>query len=136
MSEQMSGLADLEADTVRDFARYWEAVFNEGDYRARAGYYTLGARLIAAQAETVGGHPAIERFWQDATDRAKAAGVRRTVQADEAGSDGELGYLRGTVMLARAEQVTTVRYLTLWKREADGRWRIAVDISSPSPQPA
>ena len=136
MSEQMSGLADLEADTVRDFARYWEAVFNEGDCRAIAGYYTLDARLIAAQAETVGGHPAIERFWQDATQRAKAAGVRRTVQADEAGSDGELGYLRGTVMLARAEQVTTVRYLTLWKREADGRWRIAVDISSPSPQPA
>jgi ketosteroid isomerase-like protein len=136
MSEQMSGLADLEADTVRDFARYWEAVFNDGNYRAIASYYTLDARLIAAQAETVGGHPAIERFWQDATERAKAAGVRRTVQADEAGSDGELGYLRGTVMLARAEQVTTVRYLTLWQREADGRWRIAVDISSPSPQPA
>ena len=136
MSKQMSGLADLEADTVRDFARYWEAVFNEGDYRAIAAYYTPGARLIAAQAETVGGRPAIERFWQDATQRAKAAGVRRTVQADEAGSDGELGYLRGTVVLARAGQVTTVRYLTLWKREADGRWRIAVDISSPSPQPA
>ena len=136
MSKQMSGLADLEADTVRNFARYWEAVFNEGAYRALARYYTPDARLIAAQAETVGGHPAIERFWQDATERAKAAGVRRTVQADEAGSDGDLGYLRGTVMLARAEQVTTVRYLTLWKREADGRWRIAVDISSPSPQPA
>ena len=136
MSEQLSGLADLEADTVRDFARYWEAVFNEGDYRAIADYYTLDARLIAAQAETAGGHPAIERFWQDATERAKAAGVRRTVQADEAGSDGELGYLRGTVMLAGAEQMTTVRYLTLWKREADGRWRIAVDISSPSPRPA
>jgi ketosteroid isomerase-like protein len=136
MSKQMSGLADLEADTVRDFARYWEAVFNEGDYRAIADNYTLGGRLIADRAETVGGHPAIEHFWQDATERAKAAGVRRTVQADEAGSDGELGYLRGTVVLTRAEQVTTVRYLTLWKREADGRWRIAVDISSPSPQPA
>ena len=136
MSERMSGLADLEGDTVQDFARYWEAVFNEGDYHAIVGYYTVDARLIAAQAETVGGHQAIERFWQDATERAKAAGVRRTVQADEAGSDGELGYLRGTVLLARADQVTTVRYLTLWKREADGRWRIAVDISSPSPQPA
>ena len=136
MSERMSGLVDLEGDTVQDFARYWEAVFNEGDYHAIVGYYTVDARLIAAQAETVGGHQAIERFWQDATERAKAAGVRRTVQADEAGSDGELGYLRGTVLLAGADQVTTVRYLTLWKRETDGRWRIAVDISSPSPQPA
>jgi ketosteroid isomerase-like protein len=136
MSERMSGLVDLEGDTVRDFARYWEAVFNEGDYHAIVGYYTLDARLIAAQAETVGGHQAIERFWQDATEMAKAAGVRRSVQADEAGSDGELGYLRGRVLLARADQVTTVRYLTLWKRETDGRWRIAVDISSPSPQPA
>jgi ketosteroid isomerase-like protein len=136
MSERMSGLADLEGDTVQDFARYWEAVFNEGDYHAIVGYYTLDARLIAAAAETVGGHPAIERFWQDATERAKAAGVRRMVQTDEAGSDGELGYLRGTVQLTRADQVTTVRYLTLWKRETDGRWRIAVDISSPSPQPA
>jgi ketosteroid isomerase-like protein len=136
MSEQMSGLANLEGDTVQDFARYWEAVFNEGDHHAIVGYYTPDARLIAAQAETVGGRPAIERFWLDATERAKAAGVRRTVQADEAGSDGDLGYLRGTVVLAQADQVSTVRYLTLWKRETDGRWRIAVDISSPSPQPA
>jgi ketosteroid isomerase-like protein len=39
-------------------------------------------------------------------------------------------------VLARGGQETTVRYLTLWKREADGRWRITVGISSPAPQSA
>jgi uncharacterized protein (TIGR02246 family) len=132
----MSGLANLEGETVREFARYWETAFNEGDYRAAAGYYTHDARLIAAQAETVEGRPAIERFWRAATEGASAAGVRRSVQVEDAGSDGGLGYLRGTVVLARGGQATTVRYLTLWQREADDRWRIAVDISSPAPQSA
>lgn len=132
----MSGLADLESETVRDFARYWEAVFNEGDYDAVADCYTQDARLIATQAETVEGRPAIERFWRAAGEGASAAGVRRTVQVDDAGSDGRLGYLRGTVVLSRGEQATMIRYLTLWKREGDGRWRITVDISSPSPPPA
>ena len=132
----MSGLADLEDETVGDFAHYWETVFNKGDYRAVAAYYTEDAQLIATQVETIEGRPAIERFWRTASEGANAAGVRRTVQVEDAGSDGGLGYLRGTVVLDMGERATTVRYLTLWKREADGRWRIAVDISSPSPQPA
>jgi uncharacterized protein (TIGR02246 family) len=132
----MSGLADLERETVREFARYWETAFNEGDYRAVADYYTQDAQLIADQTEAVGGRAAIARFWRAASEGANAAGVRRTVHVDDAGSDGGLGYLRGRVVLGRAERTTTVRYLTLWKREADGRWRIAVDISSPGPQPA
>jgi uncharacterized protein (TIGR02246 family) len=132
----MSGLADLEDETVGDFAHYWETVFNEGDYRAVAAYYTQDARLIATQMETIEGRPAIEQFWRTASEGANAAGVRRTVQVEDAGSDGELGYLRGTVVMDMGERAATVRYLTLWKREADGRWRIAVDISSPSPQSA
>jgi uncharacterized protein (TIGR02246 family) len=132
----MSGLADLEDETVGDFAHHWATVFNEGDYRAVAAYYTQDAQLIATQMETIEGRPAIEQFWRTASEGANAAGVRRTVQVEDAGSDGELGYLRGTVVLDTGERATTVRYLTLWKREADGRWRIAVDISSPSPQSA
>jgi uncharacterized protein (TIGR02246 family) len=132
----MSGLADLEGEAVRDFARYWEAAFNEGDYHAVADYYTHDARLIASQTETIEGRPAIGQFWKAATEGAKAAGVRRTVQVEEAGCDGDLGYLRGTVVLARDGHATTARYLTLWKKEADGRWRIAIDISSPVPRPA
>ncbi|MEV4621120.1 DUF4440 domain-containing protein [Asanoa sp. NPDC049573] len=130
----MSGLADLEAKTVRDFVRYWETVFNEGDYRAVAAYYTHDARLIGTEMETIEGRPAIERFWLRAAERATAAGVRRTVHVDDTGSDGDLGYLRGRVVVAIGEGVTTFRYLTLWRREADGRWRIAVDISSPGPR--
>jgi uncharacterized protein (TIGR02246 family) len=132
----MSGLADLERETVRDFAGYWETVFNEGDHRALAAYYAVDARLIATQTETVVGRPAIEQFWRAACAGANAAGARRTVQVEDAGSDGELGYLRGTVVLARGEAATTVRYLTLWRRQEDGRWRIAVDISNPSPHSA
>ncbi len=134
----MFGLTSLQGDVVEEFTRYWEAVFNRGDYRAMAGYYAEDAMLIATQLETVAGRPAIERFWQNACKGAKAVQMKRTVRVKDAGSDGDLGYVRGTVVLVvGGEQVpATVRYVTLWKRQPDGAWRIAVDISSASPQAA
>jgi hypothetical protein len=29
---------------------------------------------------------------------------------------------------------TTTKYATIWQRDADGRWRLAVDSSSPNPR--
>jgi uncharacterized protein (TIGR02246 family) len=134
----MLGLTSLDNDAVQEFTRRWESMFNQGNYRAMAGHYAQDATLIATQQETVTGRPAIERFWQHACEHAETVQLKRTVHVEEVGSDGDLGYLRGTVVLAAGDRqaATTVRYLTLWKRQPDGAWRVAVDISSAGPHPA
>jgi len=132
------GLTSLDRGEVERFLREWERLFDAGDHRTMAAYYAEDARLIASQTETLVGRSAIGDFFRVASAGARAAGVRRTVHLDEAESDGALGYLRGTVKLRwpDAPSAAEVRYVTLWKREGDGAWRLAVDISSPRPDVA
>jgi ketosteroid isomerase-like protein len=48
---------------------------------------------------------------------------------------GDLGYALGAVVVTipNGHRVTT-KYATIWQRDPDGRWRLAVDSSSPDPQ--
>ena len=50
-------------------------------------------------------------------------------------SSGDLGYALGMVVvrIPSGRELTT-KYATIWQRDADGRWRLAVDSSSPNPQ--
>lgn len=131
----MSGLTDMNDGTVEEFIRFWEAAFDSQHYRAMAGYYTQDAVLIGTHLDALHGQAAIEQFWRTASHGAHAAGLTRTVQVDEVGSEGGLAFVRGTVAMASTDHTPAaiVRYVTLWKRQPDMRWRIAVDISSAGP---
>jgi len=131
----MAGLATLERREAEEFVRSWERWFDRGDYQTMAGYYADDARLIATHLPTVTGRAAIEQFWRIACDGARAAGVKRTVHLEKVESAGDLGYMRGTVLLTRPEtaEPATVRYVTLWKRLAAGAWYLIEDISSAAP---
>lgn len=127
-------LASLEQQEVEQFTRRFEALFNAGDAAGMAAFYAEDARLLAEHADLVRGRDAIERFWREAIGRARAASAVRTIKLDEVISSGNLGYALGTVAVripARPGLVT--KYATVWQRDADGRWRLAVDSSSPNP---
>jgi ketosteroid isomerase-like protein len=59
---------------------------------------------------------------------------QRGVAVDEVISSGDLGYALGVVAvrMPSGPELTT-KYATIWQRDADGRWRLAVDSSSPNP---
>ncbi|HEU4630653.1 MAG TPA: nuclear transport factor 2 family protein [Gemmatimonadaceae bacterium] len=133
----MHGLTSLDAREVDAFVRSWERWFDAGDYATMAAFYAEDARLVATHTATVAGRAAIEAFLRMAGERTRAAGLARRVHLERVESAGELGYMRGTVLLRRpgAGEATTVRYVTLWKRQADGAWRLIEDISSAAPPP-
>lgn len=130
-----TGLTSLDPATVERFLRDWERAFDDGDFRRMAAFYADDARLIGTHLDTVVGRPAIETFWRTACEGGRATGLRRTIELDEADSSGDLGYLRGTVSLARPGSAVPdrVRYVTLWRRAPDGVWRLTIDISSAAP---
>jgi ketosteroid isomerase-like protein len=77
---------------------------------------------------------AIERFWRKGISQARAADAVRTIRLDEVTSSGDLGYALGVVVLRIPPGLElTTKYATIWQRDVDGRWRLAVDSSSPNP---
>jgi len=127
-------LASLEFEEVEQFTRAFEALFNAGDAAGMASYYAEDARLLAEHAPLVRGRDAIERFWQEAISRARSADAVRMIRLDEVTSSGDLGYALGVVVvrIPSGPELTT-KYATIWQRDPDGRWRLAVDSSSPDP---
>lgn len=57
-----------------------------------------------------------------------------TVQATEVSKDGALGYTRGTFEGGQGKSTFSGSYATVWKKDKDGKWRVAVDIASAAPQ--
>jgi len=127
-------LAALDEQTFEQFARHFEALFNDGDAGGMAACYATGARLLAEGSDLVRGRAAIEVFWQHAIARAQAAGAVRIIGVDDVISGDGLGYVLGavTVAIPGGRRMVT-KYVTVWQLDDDGRWRIAVDSSSPNP---
>jgi ketosteroid isomerase-like protein len=130
----MAGLSSLDLDELQDFPRYWERLFEDGDQRQIAAHYTPDAQLVATGLPTVVGHDAIENFWRLAIERTAAAGLHRTVRLDHVEKSGSLGYMRGFVEVCGPGVSIVTRYVTVWRREPDGLWRLAVDISCNQPE--
>jgi ketosteroid isomerase-like protein len=127
-------LTSFDKQAVEQFTRRFETLFDVGDAAGMAACYTQDARLLAENAELIRGRADIERFWAHAIDRARAAGAVRTISLDEVVGADSLGYALGlvTVRIPDGRQVVT-KYATVWHRDDDGRWRLAVDSSSPNP---
>jgi len=128
-----AGLARFDANEIGRFTRVFEDLFNRGDFVRMAEFYADDARLVGQNIPVVHGRRALERFWQEASQR---GGVQdRRISVSSLDSSGDLGYVVGVVVLkvlSNPEQVTTItiNYATVWKRGMDGLWRLVVDISS------
>lgn len=138
-------LATFDSQHLGQFTRHFEDLFYAGDPGAMTAFYTRDAHLMAEGIHPLQGHAAIREFWDAAITRALAAGAQRTIRLDESHSSGGLGYALCSVMvqippagdspdpgggIGRAAWDATI-----WRRDADGTWRIAVDISTPLPPP-
>lgn len=130
----MASVDPFNGRTIAQFDRDWEAVFNRGDYQVIAASYTENARLIAAHTEPIVGRGDIEAFWRHACEGAAAVHLRRVVHTEQVDVDDHHASLYGTVSLQVGDgSPVMVRFVTMWQRQRDGVWRIAIDISTPAP---
>jgi ketosteroid isomerase-like protein len=104
------------------------------------GYWSDDARVLMTGQPVVSGKSAIREMVAAMT---KIPGFRATWTPDSAvvSRSGDLGYTYGTneftVPDSTGKLVTTPgRYLTVWRKDADGRWRCVQDISNPAPAAA
>lgn len=131
-----------DATAVRAAVEAGNANFIKGvQARSAAGMadsYEAGARLIPPGEPEVVGRPAIEKYWQGMLDQGIAS-VNLVI--DELESGGDLAVERGHADLTFTDAQTppsSVRYLVVWHRQADGTWKIRFDTwnDPPKPEPA
>jgi ketosteroid isomerase-like protein len=132
-------LTTFDSRQLETFTRAFEDLFDHGKPEAMTSYYTPDAQLMAEGMEPIRGHAAIDDFWRVAINRAAAAQATRTIQLHESSSSGDLGYALCTVTVeiparpGSAGASISVWDATIWQRDPNGQWRIAVDISTPLP---
>ena len=124
--EQPARAAELlQAD--RDFARLSEET---DPTQAFAAYLAPNALMLSRAGEPVEGYdaaiagfgdePGFQLHWQP--------------QLAEVAASGELGWTWGTYqVIVEDQEVSRGKYVNIWTRQADGRWKVRMDMGNQEP---
>jgi uncharacterized protein (TIGR02246 family) len=117
-------------DAIRKQVDAFTRAFNAGDGNAMGALYTEDAVLLPPGQERIEGRDGIAAFWQGAIGAGFKDLVLRPVEI--AGS-GDAAYEMGTVTLSApaqggGRQTVAGKYIVVWRRGADGAWRLHRDI--------
>jgi uncharacterized protein (TIGR02246 family) len=133
-----SDLSSVRASIEQAEAQYAK-VLMAGDAPALAAFFTEdGVFILGAQKGINQGRAAVQAFNEERMKTWRYLDV--TITTADVGVSGELAYERGTNRITRqqgsATPVTsTGRYLTVWRRQSDGRWLIQADMVVADPAP-
>ncbi len=104
-----------------------------GDGAAVAALYTADATLLPPNAEPVQGMAAVEEFWTTATSMGPTDLTLTTMSVAGA---GDYAYEIGSWSMPAGEgegaEEQHGKYVVVWKRVADGTWKLHVDIWNSS----
>ena len=127
-----------EAQTLLQTDRAWAAMSEAGqNIDSIVSFWTDDARVVEPGQPVVQGKAAIKKM---VSGMLATSGVHVTWSPDSAvvSTGGDLGYTFGTTAFTvpgpKGNAVTEKgRYITVWRKEPDGRWRCVMDYGSPAP---
>ena len=137
-TQQASQAGSARASTLRtqierNTAQFAES-FNRGDIDAVVAMYDTGAVVLAPNAPMMRGRQNIQRLWTGAREQGFQT-LTLTVQSVEQLGDHaiELGSYE-LVIQPSGQSATTDRgkYMVLWRRQADGSWKLYRDMFNSS----
>lgn len=114
-------------DEIASLNRAMEAAIARGDVAAAARFYADDARVLGPRGFEVSGRKAIDAYWE-------SIGNARSWKLDvwEVGGSRDEAYQVGRSTLvhgaAGQERTSVVEFVVIWKRQADGQLRIALDF--------
>jgi uncharacterized protein (TIGR02246 family) len=110
--------------------RFQEAI-EQGDAAAAGSVYTDDAALLPPNGPMTNGRDAITKFWRGVMDMGVRGIELNTLSFVEDGDDAahEIGTASLAIKPEGGEPMTDiVKYVVVWRREAAGEWKMAVDI--------
>jgi ketosteroid isomerase-like protein len=78
------------------------------------------------------GKAALEKYWNDKPD---TKDISWQPFKAEAAKSGDLGYTLGTWKFTAKDTVMYGMYYTIWKKQADGKWKFTIDGGNNTPKP-
>jgi len=105
-------------------------VFSSGDAVALASLYTEDAWLISQTGDMFKGREGVEAFWAGAFQMGMKEVVLTTVDVMRMDDMiGEFGKADLTIKPEGQDEIKdVVKYLVIWKKAADGTWKLYADI--------
>jgi ketosteroid isomerase-like protein len=124
-------------DTLASLARQFSQAYIEGDVHAMTALYTDDAVLFPGNSEYIRGKDAIARYWTLPEGRRithhKLIPVEVEVSATMASDFGH--YEISGENDGAAWGPVYGKYVVVWKRGADGRWRMHLDMWNSRAEP-
>jgi uncharacterized protein (TIGR02246 family) len=125
-----------EGDKVIQSSKDWAKAALAGDVEKIISYWTEDAILISAGQPVLDGKPAIKKMVEDGY---KMPGFRISWQPQqvEVSESGDLAYLIENSQISFADSTGKLitlnnKGVTIWRKQKDGSWKNAVDISTPA----
>ena len=109
----------------------------DGPVDSVVAYWTSDARVILPGQPVLQGTDAIRQMIA-ATRTIPGFHISWTPNSAVVSPSGDFGYTYGTNRITAPDpsgklHTAEGRYITVWRKEADGRWRCSVDISNEGP---
>jgi ketosteroid isomerase-like protein len=126
------------AQELLDVDRTFDADTSRNGVEGWVSHFAPDGIMMPVASDMVVGQPAIREFVSKAFS---APGFAMRWEPIEGGISGRLGYTYGVSKITRTgrdgkPQVTYGKYVTVWLKQSDGAWQVAVDMGNSSPPPS
>jgi uncharacterized protein (TIGR02246 family) len=127
----------LEGEKVMKLSKEWSEVASTGDVEKTVSYWADDAFVMSAGQPPLKGKPAIRQMVEESY---KMPGFRISWQPQsvEVSESGDMAYMiensQVSITDSTGKQVTIRnKAVSIWRKQPDGSWKNAVDISTPDP---
>jgi uncharacterized protein (TIGR02246 family) len=127
------GQEAVRAQIEQGTARFADA-FNRGDIAAVAAMYDTGAVVLAPNAPVMRGRQNIEALWNGARQQGFRT-LNLAVNSVEAAGNHAIELGSYTLVIqpsGQAEVTDRGKYMVVWRRQADGSWKLYRDMFNTS----
>jgi uncharacterized protein (TIGR02246 family) len=126
---------DADVQSLKDAEAGWAKAVAAKDFEKGVGYYADDASMLIANAPAINGKDAIRAAMKPMYDDPNFALAFQASRVEVAKS-ADLGYTQGTYTLTITDPKTKKpvtdkgKYLTTYKKQADGTWKAVGDMVS------
>jgi len=126
-----------EGEKLMQTSREWSKVAASRNADSILSYWTDDAVLLSAGEQTLKGKESIRQMVEGGF-KDPGFQISWEPQSAEISKSGDLGYLLESTKMTMTDSlgnasVQNFNAVTIWKKQADGKWKCAVDVLSPMP---